>query len=135
MRALVLGFFASLCLTAFSEVAVIVHPSNNEQLTENDITRLYLGKAKSFPSGSQAIMINLVSTDPIAEEFSSKVLKKTGGQLKAYWSRLVFTGKGTPPQEVETQTQALELVANNPNFVGYIDASLVDPRVKVVATF
>jgi ABC-type phosphate transport system substrate-binding protein len=135
MRVFFMSGLLFICMFAHAEVAVIVHPSNSVVLQQNDIVRLYLGKAKSFPDGSQAVPINLIASVPTAEEFSKKALKKSSEQLRAYWSRLVFTGKGSPPQEVESESQMLELVANNPNFIGYLDAAAVTDRVRVVATF
>ncbi|MGH1373899.1 MAG: phosphate ABC transporter substrate-binding protein, partial [Cellvibrionaceae bacterium] len=43
---------------AFSAVAVIVHPSNANSLSESDITRIFLGKKKSFPDGADAIPVD-----------------------------------------------------------------------------
>ena len=42
-----------------AEVAVIVHPSAGfDSLTADEISRLFLGKSKSFPNGSPAITRN-----------------------------------------------------------------------------
>ncbi len=69
------------------------------------------------------------------EAFNDKVLGKSSSQLKAYWSRLIFTGKGTPPKESGSDADVVSLVAKNPNLVGYVDAAAVDGSVKVVYTF
>jgi ABC-type phosphate transport system substrate-binding protein len=118
-----------------AEVAIIVHPSNGDALTEADIVRIFLGKSKSFPSGAPAVPVNQAESTAATEEFNQKVVKKSGSQLKAYWSKLVFTGKGTPPKEVANDAEVINLVANNPNVIGYIDASKVGAGVKVVAKF
>ena len=56
-------------------------------------------------------------------------------QLKAYWAKLVFTGQGTPPKEVDNDAAVLKLVAENPNIIGYIDAAAVNSSVRVVGIF
>jgi ABC-type phosphate transport system substrate-binding protein len=118
-----------------AEVAVIVHPSNADSISEADIVRIFLGKSKSFPGGAAAVPVNQAEGSAVTEEFNQKVIKKSGSQLKAYWSKLVFTGKGTPPKEVANDAEVIDLVANNPNMIGYIDASQVNGGVKVVAKF
>ena len=85
--------------------------------------------------GGQAIPINLSSNSPSTNEFNEKALNKSNSQLKAYWSKLVFTGKGTPPKEVDSDAEMLSLISNNPSFIGYIDSSAVTDAVKVVAKF
>ena len=118
-----------------AEVVVIVHPSNSSSLDSSTISRIFTGKAKSFPSGNKAIPINQNESSSATGEFNDKVLKKSSSQLKAYWSKLVFTGKGTPPKAVGNDAEVIQLVANNPNIIGYVSSSAVNDSVKVVATF
>ena len=59
----------------------------------------------------------------------------TESQLKAYWSKLVFSGQGQPPKVVESSAEILTLVAANPNMIGFVDAAEVTPNVKVVGKF
>jgi len=117
----------------WAEVAVIVHPSAGfDSLTEDDISRLFLGKSKSFPGGAQAVPVNQNEGTATREKFNEGVCKKNASQYKAYWSQLVFTGKGTPPKDAGDDAAVKALVAANPNMIGYVDASAVDASVKVV---
>ena len=115
---------------ALSEVAVIVHPSNGATIGKADITALFLGKKKAFPDGSSAVPIIL--NDATTDEFNSKLLGKSASQLKSYWSKLVFTGKANPPKAVSSD-EMVQLIASNPNMIGFIDSSKVTPDVKVIS--
>ena len=116
-----------------AEIAVIVNPANTADSPQ--VSRIFLGKAKSFSNGSPAIPVNLSEASPLTSEFNKKVLNKSSSQLKAYWSKLVFTGKGTPPKAVSSDAEMIKLVSANPNLIGYVDAASVDGSVKVVASF
>ncbi|WP_420589678.1 phosphate ABC transporter substrate-binding protein [Bacterioplanoides sp.] len=121
---------------ASAEVAVIVSASNgNANLDQDTIARVFLGKSKNFPDGSQAVPVDQNAGTASREAFNSTVLGKSSSQLKAYWSRLIFTGKGTPPKESGDDATVKDLVANNPNLIGYVDSSVVDGSVKVVHKF
>lgn len=121
---------------AQAEVAVIVSASNgNGSLDKDTIERIFLGKTASFPDGSQAIPVDQNEGNAAREAFNDKVLGKSSSQLKAYWSRLIFTGKGTPPKESGSDADVVSLVAKNPNLIGYVDAAAVDGSVKVVYKF
>jgi ABC-type phosphate transport system substrate-binding protein len=124
----------AVCISgANAEVAVIVHPSSAvESLTEDDVARLFLGKAKSFPNGTQAIPINQNEGSAVRDKFNEAVCKKNASQYKAYWSQLVFTGKGTPPKDGGDDAAVKAQVAATPNAISYVDASAVDASVKVV---
>ena len=52
--------------------------------------------------------------------------------MKAAWSRLVFSGKATPPKEMANSADMKKFVAGNPDAIGYIEKSAVDSSVKVV---
>ena len=129
--------FASALFSQFAnaEIAVIVHPSNANALDEAAISKIYLGREKSFADGSSVIPMSLGESAAASAAFNEKVLKKSSSQLKAYWSKLVFTGKGTPPKEVISDDEMVKLVAGNPSVMGYVDAAKVDASVKVVFKF
>ncbi|MFT6529489.1 MAG: ABC-type phosphate transport system substrate-binding protein [Psychrosphaera sp.] len=122
-------------VAAQAEIAVVVHPSNASDIDSSALSRIFLGKSKSFSSGDQAVPINQEESNSATDEFNSKVLKKSGSQLKAYWSKLVFTGKGTPPKAVSNDAEVISLVSTNPNLIGYVDAASVTGDVKVIAKF
>lgn len=130
------GLLAILVATpAWSEIAVIVHPSIYETASASDISRIFLGKSKHLPGGTKVIPVNLERGNVIRKEFNDKALGKSDPQLLSYWSRLVFTGKAQPPRDAGSEIDVLELVKNNPNTIGYISAAQVTTGVKVIATF
>ena len=50
------------------------------------------------------------------------------------WSKLVFTGKATPPKEYAGNAEVKKAAATDPKAIGYIDKSAVDDTVKVILT-
>jgi ABC-type phosphate transport system substrate-binding protein len=121
---------------AFAEIAVIVSTNNpNASIDQTTVGKIFLGKSKRFPDGSQAVPIDQNDGSAARAAFNSTILGKSSSQLKSYWSRLIFTGKGTPPKQSGNDADVKELVANNPNIIGYVDASAVDDSVKVVHKF
>ncbi len=80
--------FSSICL---ADVAVIVNKSNASAVSDSDIPRMFLGKLKKFTSGDKAVAVNLKVGSSTRDEFETKVLGKSSGQIKAYWSKRVFS--------------------------------------------
>ncbi len=120
---------------AYADIAVVVNPANANPIDGATASRIFLGKMKSYPDGTPVEPVSQAAGSATTEEFNSKVLKKSASQLKAYWAKLVFTGKGTPPKELSNDADVLAQVAANPNMIGYVDAAAVDGSVKVVGTF
>lgn len=120
-----------LCMSyqAAAETVVIVNLSSDvHKLSANEIKALFLGKSKQFKAFNQPV------GSPIREEFMSKVMQKSEGQYKAYWSKKIFSGKGSPPKVLEDSAEVKRMVKRTPNAMGFIDNSLADDSVRVVYT-
>lgn len=131
----ILGLLVLFSSVSFADVVVVVHPQNNQAFDKTSISRLFLGKDKTFANKHIVILIAQSDKSSTTQEFNSKVLGKNAKQLQSHWSRLVFTGKGVPPNEVASDIDVINVIKQNPNAIGYIDAAKVSPDVKVVATF
>ncbi|CAM3027209.1 phosphate ABC transporter substrate-binding protein [Pseudoalteromonas distincta] len=135
MKKIILASAFSLCsINVFAEVAVIINPSNASSVDADTIKKIYLGKSKSFSNGEKVNPVNQDNTT-VADEFNDKVVGKSSSQLNAYWSKLIFTGKGTPPEKLASDQAVIDFVAANNDAIGYIDSSKVSDKVKVIATF
>ncbi len=123
---------STLSINCLADVSVIVNPSNNSELSKSAISKIYLGKTKTFPNGDKVLALNLKSSNNVRNNFQQEILGKSTAQVKAYWSKLIFTGKGKPLKELATEEDILAMVASTPNAIGYIDSSKVNDTVKVV---
>ncbi len=122
-----------ICLSAFAEVVVVVHPSNDADLNKKSVQRIFLGKEKKFSNGKEALPINQDASTAERGSFDSDTLGRSSTQIAAYWSKLVFTGKGIPPKELNDNAAVISIVSDNPNAIGYVDSAAVTDAVKVVS--
>jgi ABC-type phosphate transport system substrate-binding protein len=118
---------------AQAQVAVIVNPKNGTaSMTADQVSAIFLGKSSALPGGGTAAAADLPESAATREAFYTKVTGKQSAQVKAAWSRIVFSGKGTPPKELASAAEVKKFVAGNPDAIGYIEKSAVDGTVKVV---
>ena len=130
MAAAVLSLGSS--IAAQAALAIIAHPSNPVSgISADDTQRLFLGKTNEFANGRQAAPVDQTA-GASRTKFLKSVLQKDEGELKGYWSKLMFSGKGQPPREVGGDAAVKAWVANNPEAIGYIDGKFVDGSVKVL---
>ena len=133
--AITFAFTLTTSMFASAEVAVIVNPANANTLSDSDISRAFLGKLKTYADGQSIKAVNSQTQSPARAEFEKLVLKKSAAQVKAYWSKRLFTGKGKPLKELGSDADVLSFVASTPNAIGYVDAASVDSTVKVLKRF
>lgn len=124
---------STMSLTVHAALAIIAHPSNPlSGITAEEAERLYLGKTDEFSNGRHATPVDQAAGSTMRTKFYRSVIKKDDAELKAYWSRLVFTGKGQPPRELADDAAVKAFVAGNPDAIGYVDGKFVDSSVKVL---
>jgi ABC-type phosphate transport system substrate-binding protein len=123
-KSLLLAGFA-LSVAANADVVVIVSArSAATTMTANEIASIYLGKSTAMKPVDNAT--------PVRAQFYSAVAGKDEAQVKAIWSKLVFTGKAAPPKLLPSSADVVKAVAADPNAIGYIEKAAMDSSVKVV---
>ncbi|WP_248802796.1 phosphate ABC transporter substrate-binding protein [Pseudomonas sp. MWU13-2100] len=130
----VAGGVLCLCSTlAMAEVVVVVSAAGPVQaLTRNQVADIFLGKSNRFPSGKPAIPIDQAEGSAVRDEFYSTFTGKSAAQLKAHWSKIIFTGRGQPPEALSNSAEVKKRIAGNPDSIGYIEAGEVDASVRVL---
>jgi ABC-type phosphate transport system substrate-binding protein len=119
--------------SAAGELVVIVSArSPVSALRPEQVADIFLGQIASFPGGMEAVAIDQGIGSPERDEFYSKVASKTRPLVKAYWTKMIFTGRGQPPKEAGNAQAVRKMVADNPSLIGYIDKSALDSSVKTV---
>jgi hypothetical protein len=123
-----LGLVAALALAAQARAGeiVVIMGSGAVSLTQDQVAGVYLGRNNNLKP------VDLPESNPLREEFYKKATARDLAQIKAVWSRLVFTGQGHPPKEIADAAAVKRAVAADPKIVGYIDKADVDASVKVV---
>lgn len=129
IRAWFLGallIFGWISAGARAQVVVVGAGSATSAMNREQVTAAFLGKIAGMEP------VDLAEGHPLREDFYVKALGKSTSQVKSYWAKLLFTGKGTPPREYSNSADVKRALAANPNAIGYIEKSSVDASVKVV---
>ena len=112
-------------IASAGEIVVVMSPAA-AALTKDQVANVYLGRSNDLKP------LDLPEGNAAREAFYKKATDRDPAQVKAVWSRIVFTGQGQPPKEVADPAAVKRAVAADPKTVGYIDKSDVDGSVKVV---
>ncbi|MDD2729079.1 hypothetical protein [Malikia sp.] len=130
---LILAIGALMAQASHAQVALVAGAqSSASKLTTEQAASLFLGKSEQLPGQGTAVLLDQPESATVRELFYTKVTGKSAAQVKATWSRLVFSGKATLPKEVPNSAAVKKMVAGNVNAVGYIEKSAVDSSVKVL---
>jgi ABC-type phosphate transport system substrate-binding protein len=128
-----LGLTLSLSAQAQADiVAVVSAESSITRLSTSQLADIFLGKVSRFPDGSLAVPVDLSDGSAERDQFYAKLTGKSPAQIKAYWSKIIFTGRGQPPKAVQNGSDMKTYVAANIDAIGYMDSTMVDNSVRVL---
>jgi ABC-type phosphate transport system substrate-binding protein len=122
--ALILGIFLAGSAGA-EDIVVIANPAA-APISKEQIADIFLARNNAWTPIDQS------AGSSIYAEFDKKATGRDTAQVKAIWSRILFTGRGVPPKQLLDSTAVKKAVAANPKAVGYIEKSAVDASVKVI---
>jgi ABC-type phosphate transport system substrate-binding protein len=129
-----IGLTMGLNATAAEVVAVVSAKNPVTTLSQNQVMDIFLGKANRFPDGTPAVPIDQIEGSAARDEFYATFAGKSPAQLKAHWSKIIFTGRGQPPMAVSNGIEVKKHLVKTPNAIGYIEKTLVDGSVKILLT-
>ncbi|NYE60652.1 ABC-type phosphate transport system substrate-binding protein [Duganella sp. 1224] len=116
-----------------AEFVVVVSARNPvSSLRADQVAAIFLGQSGRFPGGAEAVALDLPVGSALRDDFYTTVAARTPALMKAYWTKMVFTGRGHPPRELASSAAARKLVADNPAMIAYIDKSALDASVKAI---
>lgn len=134
-----LGLLAMLCACSLSaaaqeQVAIIVNPSNNiSSLSAGDLHRIFTGDKSTWPNGKHIFVIMAPPGSPERATILKNVFKMGESEYAKYFLQAAFTGAvSAPPKDATSVAEIKQLVAANPEAIGYVKTQDVDNSVKVV---
>lgn len=119
-------------LSAAEPLVVVVNPASGvEALTRNDVINIFLGRFRQFPSGIAAQPIDL-PVSPARAQFYRALVNKEPAEINAYWARLLFSGRTSPPLQAESMEEAITALHAHPGGIAYLERGKVSGREKIV---
>jgi ABC-type phosphate transport system substrate-binding protein len=113
---------------------VIVHPGRPDTRVSREFVANALLKNITRWSNDEAIRPADQRVDSaVRRTFSERVLKRSVQAVKTYWQQRIFSGRGVPPPELESDEAIVRYVENNPGALGYISGTAAAGKTKVLA--
>lgn len=102
---------------------IVVHESNPvSSLTALEVSKMFLKKIGRWEGGTRVLPVDLVETSAVRRGFSWQIHGKDTSAVKAYWQRMIFSGRDVPPPEKSSVQDVLDYVREHEGAIGYVPA-------------
>lgn len=134
MRALLRSLLlALLALPAHAELVVVVGAGTGiGKMSQDEVIDIFLGRYRRLPDGSAAAPIDQPADAPARAAFYRLLAGKELAEINAYWARLYFSGKTSPPRQAASVAEVLAHVAGKRGGIGYLERGQLDARARIV---
>ncbi|MBS0346955.1 MAG: hypothetical protein JSR69_10875 [Proteobacteria bacterium] len=119
------------CLGRAELVLVASVRSAGIELNHERAENLYLGHTTTLADGTPIKLIDLPN-GVLRDDFYLKLTGKNPAQIRAYWSRQVFTGRALPPREAGSVAEARQWLTDIPNLIGYLERADVPAGARIL---
>lgn len=117
---------------------VVNSQSKVTALSRKQVMGIFLGRSRSFPSGVNAKAFDHEVDSAIRAQFFESLTGKSIADIDAYWARLRYSGRASPPKVIDNMAEILKQVSINQHAIAYIQgrdpAELMQQDIIVVHT-
>jgi len=113
---------------------VVVHGANpRTRLSRDFVASAFLRKTSRWPQGEVIRPVDQHNDAAARQKFSQDVLRRSVAAVRIYWQQLIFSGRGLPPPELDSDHEVIRYVARNAGAIGYVSGTADIGSVKVVS--
>lgn len=112
---------------------VIVHPERPGQATRAFLADAFLKNVSRWPDDEAIRAVDQRPDSAVRRKFSDQVLRRSVEAVKTYWQQRIFSGRGVPPPELDSDEAVVRYVESHVGAVGYISGSTPAGKTRVLA--
>jgi ABC-type phosphate transport system substrate-binding protein len=113
---------------------VIVNAANPRARASTDfVANAFLRKTSRWPHGDVIRAVDQDNDSAARQKFSQTVLRRSVAAVRIYWQQLIFSGRGLPPPELDSDQEVVRYVARNAGAIGYVSGTADVSGVKVMS--
>lgn len=130
--AFLLTLLFTVCNANAGDLVLITQRDSDLDISSNHLKRLYFGKISSLPNGRKVTVLVYTKDDNQFQQFTRRYLGRTSQQLRSFWAKQLFTGRGSLPVRVDSPEEMIARVASSDEYVGYIAIEDLREPVKIL---
>lgn len=126
---LVLASPGALSALSSERLVVVTHAKYSDlRLTREQVRNVFMGAS----IGRELKPVALPPDHRIRKLFNIKVVGLSDSRIRSYWAQMKFTGRRSPPEEVNSTDAMINYLQQHPGSIGYMTAEAELPDSLVI---
>jgi len=96
------------------------------------VTNALLKRSTRWDDGEHLYPVDLPASSGTRRRFSETVLERSVAAVRKYWQQQIFSGRGLPPPELDSEAAVVRYVAKHRGGLGYVGPDIELSGVKVL---
>lgn len=114
-------------------VEIIVNASvPDRSYTVQELRSIFAMQRPIWSNGGKIQVFVLADDNPLHREFTKTKLNMFPHQFRRIWDRLLFSGTGQPPRQVDSLEEMIEKISTVPNSIGYAGAAPANKNIRIL---
>lgn len=117
---------------------IVSSQSEITSLNRKQVMGLFLGRSRNFPNGVNAKAFDHEVGSDLRARFFEHLTGKSISDIDAYWARLRYSGRASPPKVIKNMAGIIKEVSQNQHAIAYVQgqniADLMQQNIVVVHT-
>jgi ABC-type phosphate transport system substrate-binding protein len=115
------------------EFRVIVNANRPDASAERSfLADVFLKNVTRWPNDEATRPVDQRLDANVRRRFSESVLRRSVAAVKIYWQQRIFSGRGVPPPELDSDEAVVRYVEAHPGAIGYISGAAPHGKTKVL---
>lgn len=102
-----------------------------ENLTQKQVMSLFLGRSRYLPDGDRVTALDHPIESETRASFYRALTGKNISDIDAYWARLKYSGRASPPLPVQTSEEIIEILSQESGVIAYLPATYKEALAKM----
>jgi ABC-type phosphate transport system substrate-binding protein len=116
-----------------TSIQIVVNSSvPDKTYTLADVRAIFAMRKTRWNDGKKIQVFVLSDNDPIHRQLTKTKLNMFPHQFRRTWDRLIFSGIGQGPHQVESIDEMREKIAEIPGAIGYLEMPVNNKNIKVL---
>ncbi|MGR9045357.1 MAG: substrate-binding domain-containing protein [Gammaproteobacteria bacterium] len=119
----------------FASLAVIpvINPNSSQtSISRNGLSAIFKMRLRHWKDGSPVTVFVLGDENPLHKLFCKQILNVFPHQMRRSWNKLVFSGTGQAPIQVNNQEEMIQKISTTPGAVGYLNPQDLTDDISIL---